>query len=270
MNTTNESKNRGTIIKVPDSTPGILFINGEQKPFQLEGAWKSGVAPAVNMAVDVEYDANSAVASVSAVDAQLLAKERMNQMSGAAQEQGKQAAALARQGIGALAARMGKFALVATVVLWIGWFLLPAAKVDLGFLGAQSFTFWEFLGLDLSNLMSLGTVNHGLFAMIGLAAIAAPFVAPFLRHPRANFLNAAPLLFLVVTAAKLRMDFGQYMGQGSAGAQGAGDMGELSAQMSQAAAKAAQDAVSIGAGTYLIVFAALSLALLSFKSRAKA
>jgi hypothetical protein len=36
-----------------------------------------------------------------------LAKERLNQLGGAAQEQGKQAADMARKGFGVLAARMG-------------------------------------------------------------------------------------------------------------------------------------------------------------------
>src|SRR5262249_29218662 len=85
MDATNHAKSRGNIIKVPDATPGIVFANGEQKTFRLEGTWKSAVAPAVNMAVDVEYDASGQVSAVSVVDAQQIARERMNQMSGVAQ-----------------------------------------------------------------------------------------------------------------------------------------------------------------------------------------
>jgi hypothetical protein len=38
---------RGTIIKTPDSSPGLLVVEGQQKTFTLEGAWKSPVAPMV-------------------------------------------------------------------------------------------------------------------------------------------------------------------------------------------------------------------------------
>ena len=47
---------KGTIIKTPDTSPGLLVADGQQKTFALEGAWKSQVAPAVNMAVDIELD----------------------------------------------------------------------------------------------------------------------------------------------------------------------------------------------------------------------
>ena len=46
--------------------------------------------------------------AITVVDAQQVAKERLSQLGGAAQEHGKEAAKLAQQGIGAMAARMGK------------------------------------------------------------------------------------------------------------------------------------------------------------------
>ena len=49
---------RETIIRTPDSSPGLLVVDGQQKSFTLEGAWKSPVAPALNMAVDVEPGEN--------------------------------------------------------------------------------------------------------------------------------------------------------------------------------------------------------------------
>jgi hypothetical protein len=122
---------RATIIKVPDNNPGLLVVDGAQKPFVLPGVWMSPVAPAPNQVVDVVVDSAGAVTSVTAVDPQQLAKERMNQLSGAAQEHGKQAADMARAGVGALAARMGKVALGASVGVWIAWFFLPAVVVSM-------------------------------------------------------------------------------------------------------------------------------------------
>jgi hypothetical protein len=48
MSTEASLRIRSTIVKVPDASPGLLFLNGQQKPFTLEGVWKSPVAPAPN------------------------------------------------------------------------------------------------------------------------------------------------------------------------------------------------------------------------------
>src|SRR5277367_1801433 len=96
MDAANINKQRGNIIKVPDSTPGIVFVNGQQQFFTLERVWKSPVAPVVNQTVDVEFDSVGAIAAVTVVDSQLANKERLNQLSGVAQERGKEAAKLAQ------------------------------------------------------------------------------------------------------------------------------------------------------------------------------
>ena len=43
---TSTATSRGTIIKVPDSTPGLVIVNGAQKSFTLESVWRAPVAPA--------------------------------------------------------------------------------------------------------------------------------------------------------------------------------------------------------------------------------
>ena len=141
MNGANPSKSRGTIIKVPDATPGILFANGQQQYFTLERVWKSPTAPAVNQTVDVESDSAGVLTAITVVDSQQLNKERLNELSGVAQERGKEAAKLAQQGVGALAARMGAVALGATVLVWLAWFFFPSAAIAGGMVGSESFTF---------------------------------------------------------------------------------------------------------------------------------
>ena len=79
---------RGTIIKTPDSTPGLLMINGRQKPFVIEGMWKSSTAPAVNMMVDAEFDGAGSIQSVAVADPQQEAKEKPSQFGGTAQGRG--------------------------------------------------------------------------------------------------------------------------------------------------------------------------------------
>lgn len=195
-----ESRARSSIVKVPDATPGLLFINGQQKQFLLDGVWKSAVAPVANMTVDVDMDAAGVITAISVVDAQQLNKERMDQLAAEAQQRGKEAAKLAQQGIGALAAKMGAVTLGAAVLVWIAWFFLPSASITGGFVGSVSYTFWNLLGLDLNNPMSLanGGSSHGLFALIGIVAIAAPFAAPFIKVPWAKYLNAAPIAFVLI------------------------------------------------------------------------
>lgn len=176
-------------------------------------------------------------------DAQQLAKERLDKLSGVAQEQGKQAAELAKKGISALAARMGTVALVATVVLWIAWFFLSAFSFST-FGASKSFTFWDFLGLDLSNPVAVvtGTGSHGFFALLGLAAIAAPFATPYLKHPLAQYLNAVPLAYLVLAMLTFRV-------------QGTKDMWEV---------------LSFSFGTYALFIVAIVLALHALKGRQSA
>src|SRR5262245_48626488 len=96
---------RGTIIKVPDASPGLVIVNGEQRWFGLDGVWRSPVAPAINMTVDVELNEAGSALGITVVDAQQLTEEKLAAIGGlggsAAQEQGKGAAEVAKQGVGA-------------------------------------------------------------------------------------------------------------------------------------------------------------------------
>lgn len=198
MNMAPASRVRSTIVKVPDASPGLLFLNGQQKQFTLENVWRSPFAPAPNMTVEVELDSAGTIMAMTAVDSHQLAKERMNQLGGLAQERGKEAAVFAKKGIGELAARMGAAALGSAVLVWIAWFFFPAASVDAGG-GKLSFTFWSLIGTNFKDLESVANGgSHGLFSFLGLLAIAAPFAVPFVRAPWSKYLNAAPLAYIVI------------------------------------------------------------------------
>src|ERR1039458_1786840 len=125
--------------------------------------------------------------AITVVDSQQPAKERLNQLGGAAQEHGKEAAKLAQQGIGAMTARMGKVAFGAAVLLWIAWFLLPAASLSGRAVYPQSYTFWGLIGINFTNMLLMQpATSHGLFAIVGLIAAAAPFAVPFIQIGRAH------------------------------------------------------------------------------------
>jgi hypothetical protein len=268
MNVDSGIKRRGTVIRIPDSSPGLIVIDGAQKTFRLEGVWRAAMAPSVNQVVEVESDGGGDVVSVTAVDPRQLARERMDQLGGAAQEQGKQAAEMARKGIGVLAALMGRVTLGAAVVLWIAWFFLPAVKFSM-LTVSSSFTAWDVLGTSLGQPGA--APSHGLFALLGLAAIAAPFVSPFLRHPRARLLNLAPLAYLVIAAVKVR--WGISSAANAANQMGRAGMAMLGPEMqgyleqaTKAAVKSMMDALSLGFGIYVVIAAALVLAVQAFRS----
>src|ERR1700723_4345008 len=263
MNGETATRSRGTIIKVPDTSPGLLAYNGQHTPFTIEGIWRSPVAPAINMTADGATDASGGIVGLSAVDSQQLAKEKLDQFSGVAQERGKQAAEIAKQGVGALAARMGKVPIIATVVLWFAWFFLPAFTASM-IIDSKSFTFWEFLGIDFGHSMAGFSVDHGFFSIIGFLAILRPFVSPFFPHPKAEILNAAPIAFLLLAFIRFKWDISHALGQS------AKEMGDFGAEMAKAAQQTLSDAISTSWGLYVLVLAAIVVAVFAFKPRAEA
>ena len=260
---TSTATSRGTIIKVPDSTPGLVIVNGAQKPFTLEGVWRAPMAPAANMTVNVELNDSGAVAGITAVDSQQLAKEQFDKLGGLAEKHGKEAAEIARQGVGALATRMGMPTLIATVVLWIAWFFLPAVKLEF-FLLNRSFTFWEYLAMSVTNPQS-PTGSRGLLGLLGMLCIVAPVARPFIQHAKAKFLNAAPLAFIVV--APLLVYWRIAGGIGPIGEPET--LAELQRGVQREAAKAMLDSLSPSwFGAIVLVLSAVYLASKAFKREA--
>ena len=200
---------RGTIIKTPDGSPGMLAVNGRQMTFTLDGIRKSAVAPAVNMAVDIEFDSAGSIAGLTAVDPRQADREKLKQT---VQEHGTEAAKIAGQGVGALAARMGKTTLTATVILWIAWFSMPGLTFSISFLGAgqsRSFALWDALALDPSNNMNPG--SHGFLSLVVIAGIVAPLAASFIRRPYARHVYAAPLASLLVAWFAIQHGFSRLL-----------------------------------------------------------
>jgi hypothetical protein len=195
MNTVNTSNPRGTVIKVPDTTPGLLLLNGRQYSFTLEGVWRSAVAPAPNQSVTVDVDNAGVVLSITVVDQQQIAKEKLAELSGVAQERGKVVAGQIQGGISALAARMGAVTLGIAVLIWISWFLIHAAGVGVGGEVAKSYTFWTLIGTDFADPGSVMDAGHARawLRIIGFCALVTPFLAPFIRETWSRYLNAAPL-----------------------------------------------------------------------------
>jgi hypothetical protein len=242
---------RATVVKVPDASPGLLIVNGQQKSFTLDNIWKSPVAPAPNMSVDVVLDASGAVASIVVVDSRQLAKEQFNRLSGRIGQlthaQGSEGAQVAGQVASWILQRFGIVTLATVAAMWIAWFFLPGYKIDLGFLGSQTFTLWEFLGL---NLQQLGTVStsYGIGAWLGIICITLPLAVPLVRDSRARFANVLPL---VCTAIEIY-------------AKRAGILRLLEVP----GVTDASSALSMQAGSYIVLLAAVVLAARAFRKSA--
>jgi hypothetical protein len=215
MNTVNTSGSRGTLIKVPDATPGLLLFNGRQYSFTLEGVWRSAVAPAPNQSVTVELDSAGALLSITVVDQQQIAKEKLAELSGVAQERGRAVAGQIQNGIGALAARMGAVTLGVAVLVWISWFLIHAADFGGGGEGGASYTFWTLIGTNFADQVSVMDGGHarGWLRTIGFCALLAPFLVPFIRETWSRYLNAAPLAVVLLGWLVLHENMASTLGQ---------------------------------------------------------
>ncbi len=200
MNATSSHKLRGAVIKVPDAAPGILAVGGRQQAFALEGVWKSAVAPAPNQTVEVELDNAGTLMSITVLDPQQLAKERLTELGGIAQERGKEVAAHLQHLLGALAARMGVVTLASAVLVWVAWYLFPAAGIAGGGEDIPSFSFATLLGTNLADQGAWMNPGHSraLLRYLGFIAIAAPFAAPFIKTPWSRYLNLAPLAAVLI------------------------------------------------------------------------
>jgi len=198
MSGENSTRLRSQIVKVPDATPGLLFLNGQQRQFTLVGVWKSPVAPAANMTVDVELDSSGAITAITVIDPKEIAQQKMAEQLEALKGHGNQVLTALQPALRSLPARMGTVALGAAVLVWICWFFVPAAHLDLS--GERlSLTFWNLLGENFNNPETvLNGGSHGFFSLLGIVAIAAPFAAPFVRTAWSHYLNAAPLGYFVI------------------------------------------------------------------------
>lgn len=177
-------------------------------------------------------------------------------MTEAPQQQPNEAMATASKLVGGLATHMGGYiTLIAAVLVWIAWFLLPAISMNT-FFAEDSFTFWRLLSIDFSNTVSMSpNTSVGLAGFVGLLAIIAPFVAPFLKAPWAKYLFAAPLAFVVLYGLRLWVSISSIVG----GTQ------NVTAQVMPGMGRMVTSAYSFGIGLYLLLIGCFVLALKALK-----
>jgi hypothetical protein len=246
---------RGRVLRDTNSGQGLLMVEGQQYPFTLEGVWKSEAPPATGMVVEVEFDSNSRIVAVHAVNESQIAKEQAEVALNAAKEKG---AALAS----GMVAKFGAPSLVAGGLLIVGWFFLSTVSIKSP-LGSLDFTFWQILGyLNAKNIfevvMSGGRgPSAGIYGFMAIVALAGPFIHHFWKDRRAVLGGLLPLLFMIGVALAVRSSVNSAFG---ADATGPGFNNYI-----EQAREEAMKAISIGMGAYLAVIVSLYLAGVSLK-----
>jgi hypothetical protein len=255
-------KQRGTVLQVPaGGSPGLIFVNGQQFPFQLPRIWQSPVAPTVNQTVDVTFDEAGSLISAVVVDAQALAKERLNQFAGVAGERGQQAVTKGGVVFREVVARMGRMQLIICAVLFLAWFFLPALSVNLGFVG-KSFSVSDVLGLDLQS-----GASFGFWSFLGLVAVVLPWVAPWLQARWASIFFCAPVLMIIVAYARVRWQMHASVARAidQAGQFGGSEAQSMVQGMVDQMAANVGKAISYDFGLWVVLLLSLYLAFIGIK-----
>jgi hypothetical protein len=254
---------RGSVIKAPDSSPGILFVNGQQKTFVLQDIWQSPIAPTPNLTVDVDLNESGEVVGIRAIPESQLAKEQTTVLLDTASQKGKAISALALE-------RVGKPALIALGLLIIGWFFLDFVSLQIPvFFGAGiklHASYWQVLGwlhyaqdavsnpAELLSGLKEGNPGSGIYGLLGIVALAGPLLPVVWKDKRSIFGGLLPLLFMLLIAYQ-----GYRVVSDAMEATGLSHATHTPAQ-SEAASRELSKLYSIGFGCYLSILSVLFLA----------
>lgn len=247
---------RGKIIRDTSVGQGLLSIGGQQYPFDLEGVWKSDVAPTINMVVEVELDGNDKITSIHTVPDSQLAKEQAAVAVSAAKEKGAQIAS-------GLLAKFGVETLVAMAVLVLGWFAFNTVSVQVSSAYSLGFSFWKVLAVVNSpmGIMNAGAAGGGtgIYGFLAIVALVAPLAPYFWKDHRAYLGGLLPLLFVLFVGAMIYLGIndGIKQAQGVANMFGGQRMAE---ELTSGMAKEVLKAITIGIGGYLSIVASLYFA----------
>lgn len=243
-------RKRGKVLRDTNAGPGLLSVEGQQYPFNLEGLWRSDTAPKPNMVVEVEFGEGNSILSIQSVPESQLAKEQAEVVLSAAKEKGLQFAS-------GLAAKFGVATIVAMALLVVGWFFLNTVSVTIvGFKAGM--TFWQILSVLNSPMggmaaISVGSSSTGVYGFLAVLALVGPLVHYFWKHPRAHLAGLLPLLFMAFVCIMI------YVGIMDSIA-GSGLGGKEAANVAAEVAKTALEGIRIGVGGYISVAVSLYFA----------
>lgn len=256
---------RGRILRDTNSGAGLISAEGKQYEFTLENSWDCDLPPKVGMVVDLELDNDGKLTAAWAVDQKELAKEQANLILNVIKEK-------SLVYYNSMSELLGKPVLMATVALFVGWFIFSTINISFGGKDGLSFTFWQILGLvnnasNVSAAMMGGDSGKGLYGILCIAALAGPFVFIFWKNPLAHLGNCLPLLLILLVVGSSYMSYADQM---NAGREAMGALGDAKAQkmmedIADQAWKQAMQMFSIGLGAHISLAASVFLAFIGVK-----
>lgn len=264
---------RGRVLRDTSTGEGLVFVDGAQHPFKLEGMWRSEYAPKVNMVVDVEFDDQGNLISLRNIGGGTMAGEQASQALDAAGVAAKKMAAeFQAKGLPVLqewAQRVGYPTLAAFVLLVIAWFWMPVVSVKMGILGGGSITFYESLKLLNSGGLAFGGGGAGFYGFLVFIALLAVWLPQVWKDRRAGFGMMLPLALMVLVFLIAWLKASSQMSEAEdamGGLAGNPEYQQMAKQMADQARKEMWKAVSFGFGLYVALAAAGYLAWRGWRS----
>lgn len=246
---------RGKVLRVPGDTPGLLMVEGQQFRFAVDGRWKSPVAPAPGLVVDVDLDGNSRLIGVVPVaDSQLSCEQNGLRNS-------KPIGRAINRFVGVIdtCAAMN---LVAVLALLAAWCLLTNVSMQIPLVGRIDFTFWQVLGL-LNKRNALQSIDLrgesysvGYYGWLAVVALSGPFLNCVWKDKRALLGSLAPFLFTLIIWMLARS-----MMQNAF----AGGLGDTYADLGRGMQSEVAKVASLGVGAYLSALVGLYFGVVAAK-----
>ncbi|MBF0851457.1 hypothetical protein HKD27_11065 [Gluconobacter sp. R75690] len=191
----------GTIIKVPDTTPGLIVSDGTQYSFELAGHWQGSTAPALNQKVSFSPDPQGHASAIQVVTPEGLTREKLDDITRSVLKNGEGLSQKLGPYVNAQVSRMTVPVVVLSLVLLVSFLALTGWSLDASKEGLPitvSCSLYQVLGMQFTT----DGVRTGLtlWSCLGLVIMLMPWVSPWLKHRHAPLLNALPLLALVLLA----------------------------------------------------------------------
>ena len=130
-------------------------------------------------------------------------------------------------------------------------------------------TFWQMLGVvnasgGMDTLQSVAMLDKGIYGLLGIIALAGPFIAQFWKNPLAHLGNALPLLLMLLVVGLVYFEIhgsvDAAVEQASALGGGNDQMKEHIRRMAEKMLEEALKALHIGVGAYIALVASTYLA----------
>ena len=162
-------RKQGKILRGTKAGLGLLSIDGQEIQVGLREVWRGDTPPVPGMAVQVDFDQEASVMSITPLSDSQIAKEQAEAMAIMARDKSTVIASAA-------IAKFGLPILIGTALLIIGWFFLSAVEVET-YLGKIHLTFWQLLGfLNSGSAFEAQWRQCRLLRILAIVALAGPYV----------------------------------------------------------------------------------------------